>query len=295
MSDYGFATYDEKSGKRLEGVVNSKWPIFGPSYKQIKRAFRTIHFTDTQQYTFQTSSSVVLPPAQSSAISEYHAHEKVLIATIPHGFKKRPAGYVSISGRFVKNKRCRWEYVRSYDRWNFYPPSMTLNGIVTKSGNMQSFIGGYLRPTTDDGGISAFNDNYYDGYGEGDIAIAYPADAPGWLANNYYSIPGNNSSVEDQNGTERPPYGVEIDDENVYIYRYWYWSDVYKRDYLDGAWDVRAREKAVIDYAGSDFDVTLYLCPYTFDDLLPKQYVAPILNVGIWDNDNWDNGKVYGI
>ena len=300
MSDYGFATYDEKSGKRIKGTVNSKWPIFGPKYGDISHAFRTIHFTDTKQYSLRTSPSVSLPDAVQQGISQFHGYEKILVATIPHGFDKRPLGYCTINGGFMKNKRCRWEYTRVTDYYNWYAPSATLNGVVTKSGNMQMPMGLPLKAIVNaDDTYDLFSDNLYDGYTQGDIAIAYPNNTPNWLGSNYYSIPGDNSSVADMRGVLRPPYAVEVDDTNVYLYRYYYWSDVYKRSYYhDGTrviYDVRARETAVIDYAGSDFDLTLYFCPYTFDDLLPKQYVAPILNVGIWDNDNWDNGKVYGI
>lgn len=266
MSDYGFATYDERSGKRIEGVVNSKWPIFGPEYADIKKAFKTIHITDTQQYNFRSSSSVSLPSATRNAISQYHGYEKVLVMTIPHGYKKRPLGYVTISGRFRKNTRGRWVYTRTTDYYNMFPPSSTLNGANSVEGNMQSAVGGGLRPTTDTGDFSVFGMNPFS-----DCGITYPTDTYWYLAQNYYTIPGNNSSTEDGFGYERPPYSVEIDDTNIYVYRYYYWSDVYKRDYYYDSrvvWDLRARMYGIIDYAGSDFDLTIYLCPYSMEDLL---------------------------
>ena len=51
-------------------------------------------------------------------------------------------------------------------------------------------------------------------------------------------------------------------------------GDVYKRDYYYNndisrvIWDLRARMQGIIDYAGSDFDVTIYLCPYSMEDLV---------------------------
>lgn len=265
MSDYGFTTYDEKSGKRIEGVVNSKWPIFGPKYSDVKKAFRTIHITDTKQYSYRTSSTVSLPSATRNAISQYHAYEKILVATIPHGYKKRPMGYATIAGSFVKNTRGRWIYARTTDTYSLFPPSATLYGVGTVTGNMQSVIGGGIRPTTDTGDFSVFGMNFFN-----DCNISYPNNTYWYLSDNYYSIPGNNSSTEDLY-EERPPYCIEIDDTNVYLYRYYYWSDVYKRDYYyDGGiiWDLRARMAGVIDYAGSSFDLTLYLCPYSMEDLL---------------------------
>ena len=47
MSDYGFATYDGSVHNRRKGVVNSKWPIFGPKYTDISRCYKTFHLSDT--------------------------------------------------------------------------------------------------------------------------------------------------------------------------------------------------------------------------------------------------------
>ena len=55
MSDYGFATFDEKTG-RNEMKINSKWPVFGPEYSKIAQQFKTIHLTDTKSKTVQTAS-----------------------------------------------------------------------------------------------------------------------------------------------------------------------------------------------------------------------------------------------
>ena len=33
-------------------------------------------------------------------------------------------------------------------------------------------------------------------------------------------------------------------------------------------WDLRARMYGIIDYAGSDFDLTLYLCPYSLEEMI---------------------------
>ncbi|MBQ1569591.1 MAG: hypothetical protein IIZ78_00600 [Clostridiales bacterium] len=266
MSDYGFATYD-KTGKKRTGSVNSKWPIFGPKYADIKRAFRTIHFTDTTQYDYRTSSSVVLPPAQRGGISQYHGYEKVLIATIPHGYKRRPLGYVTFSGSYVKNTRSKWVYTRTTDNTGQFPPSSTLQAVQVGTGTMISNVGAPILPTTATPSPGAsFDDNYF---GE---TLSYPTFPVAFLVDNHYQIPGNNTSQPDGALHYRPPYGAEIDDTNVYIYRYYYWSDVYKRDYYSYSgtvqFDVRARMSGIIDYAGSSFDATIYLCPYSMEDLV---------------------------
>lgn len=267
MSDYGFVTYDANTGKRLEASVNSKWPIFGPKYGDIKRAFRTIHFTDTKQYAYRTSSSVVLPPEQRGGISQYHGYEKVLIATIPHGYSRRPLGYATISGSYVKNTRSKWVYTRTTDNTGQFPPSGTLEAVQVGTGTMISNVGAPILPTSSTPSPGAsFHDNYF---GE---TLTYPAFPVAYLTDNHYQIPGNNAAAADGEGQYRPPYSVEIDDTNVYVYRYYYWSDVYKRDFYAYAgttqFDVRARMSGIIDYAGSSFDVTIYLCPYSMGDLL---------------------------
>lgn len=277
MNDYGFMTFDE-NGKKINGSVNSKWPIFGPRYSDIKHAFKTIHFTDTKQYEPKASPSVSLPDIQFvdgqylRKTSEFHGYEKSLVATIPHGYKKRPLGYATISGTFVKNTRGKWIWDRHYDRpfaTPSYPPSATLYGVGTERGTMLGTGDGLLRGVFDSGDYSVFSLNYF-----GDSNISYPSSSEAWwwwLTDGGFAIPGKNSATQDQG--YNPPYTIEIDDENVYLYRYYYWCDVYRRMMMGNGYgtlwyDVRSRSQGVIDYAGSDFDVTIYLCPYSMEDLL---------------------------
>lgn len=281
MSDYGFLTYDE-SGKKLQGSVNSKWPIFGPKYSDIKNSFKTVHFTDLTQYDFRTSPSVTLPSigggnGEQYKISEYHGYEKVLVATIPHGQKKRPVGYAVFTGSFVKNTRGKWSYTNYYDRHGIFPPSTgskPLYGNGQTTGNMQSTAGDIIRATNSSGTMSAFSVNPFS-----ECNISYPSNQYqlfAWLGSaweNSFSIPGNNSSTDDHIPYDRQPYAVEIDNDNVYIYRYYYWCDVYKRTFYRNEYgydqsDLRARMQGIIDYAGSSFDVTIYLCPYSMEDFI---------------------------
>lgn len=279
MSNYGFTTFDEKSGKTAVSI-NSKWPIFGPNYSDIKSAFKTIHFTDTTQYDPYDMSdpSVVLPDVSNDNpfnMTGYHAYEKDLVATIPHGYKFRPVGYATISGKYVKNTRCVWDYSKVQDDFNEFPPDANLYGVKQETGGMISSAGGGIS------GISGNNQEifYTNPWEVGVITYPeFPPDDYGYMTSNLFSIPGENSATPDIDlgaipSVYRPPYSVEIDDTNVYIYRHWYWCDVWKRhkyigNQLGQGWDVRARIKGVIDYAGSDFDVTIYLCPYNMEDLI---------------------------
>ena len=274
MSDYGFATYDE-NGKKVEGVVNSKWPIFGPKYNDIKKAYRTIHFTDTKSYSLRTSSSVVVPSVDSytgEGISQYHGKEKVLIATIPHGYKKRPMGYCTITGSYTKNTRGQWAFTRVKDDWSMFPASTTLNSTRSESGNMKSVVGWRLEEMVGDSALTGFYDNLFNNCG-----MTYPNDQDGYpmsdwyCGDGYFDIPGDNNSTQTY-GQYWPPYTVEWDDTNIKVYRWYYWCDVLKRNaYIESGttyFDVRGRFKGIIDYAGSSFDLTIYLCPYSFGDLI---------------------------
>lgn len=269
MSDYGFATYDEKTGKKKEGSVNSKWPIFGPRYDQIKRAFKTIHFTDTKSYSIRSASLSLPPQNEDGAKTEYHGYEKVLIATIPHGYKKRPMGYATITGSFNKNTRGRWEYVRQFDNWGLWPASTTLNSTRSESGMMQTNVGYGLRPLETTSARDAFYDNIFQNCG-----MTYPNDLYGepmegmYIADGYFYVPGNNSSTPDDGSKPRYPYTVEIDATNIYVYRWYYWCDVWTRIYVSDGFDIRGRFKGIIDYAGSSFDMTIYLAPYSMEDLV---------------------------
>lgn len=267
MSDYGFATYDEKTGKKREGSVNSKWPIFGPKYGDIKKAFRTIHFTDTKSYSIRSASLSLPPQNEDGAKTEYHGYEKILIATIPHGYKKRPMGYAVITGGYSKNTRGRWEYVRQFDNWGMWPASTTLNSTRSESGLMGTSVG-YGLDAFGDTNAYPFNENFFQNCG-----MSYPNDLYGYpmegmyIADGYFYVPGNNSSTPD-NGERRVPYSIEIDATNVYVYRWYYWCDVWTRIYVSGGFDIRGRFKGIIDYAGSSFDMTIYLAPYSMEDLV---------------------------
>lgn len=261
MSDYGFATYDEKTGKRRLGVVNSKWPIFGPSYNDIKKSFKTFHVTDTYRQDYVYSPDVVLPPPDDYQENIARGVNKILVATIPHGYKFRPLGYVSFSGVFTKNIRCKWDYENAVDTSGLWAPSTILYNV--DSSNIPSLSGcdGYIYSTTYNDG--AFNVNMYE--------VDYPEDVYYYLKNPWLEIVDR----DDPNSPVVQPYTVEIDDKNIYLYRNTYWMDKYGRwyyeyqsQYVNTKSDLRARSQGVIDWEGSDFDFTIYLAPYRMEDLI---------------------------
>ena len=299
MSNYGFATYDEKKKNRLQGVVNSKWPIFGPKYSDIKHAFKTVHITDTYQQDFVVGPNVRVPDPQGGSQGTGYSTSiergviRQLVATIPHGYGFRPLGYIQFSGTIQQNTRCKWKYDSVVDYAGNWLPSLA--PIYGNSNKPVDYISNPALIFPIEGS------SYVPGYGS--FSVAYPPTGYGGV---YYYLTNPNGlwivDALDPNYKGFMPYEVEIDEENVYIYRNTYWLDQIGRFYQWDTYyqlirtDQRARSQGVMDWAGSSIDLTIYLCPYKLEDLLPKEYVDEDepSDIGVFDRDNWDGGKVYG-
>ena len=265
MADYGFKTYDSRT-QRENGDINSKYPIFGPEYNKIATQYKTYHMTDTYSQPI-TTASINLPPVGVDnivTINEYHAYVKTLIKSIPHGGKKIPLGYVTMTGKVVKNTKSEITFTNQKDIPGIYPSSFSSTANNSIIFPVASAVGQGITDLTSSSSFSKFSQNY----------VPYPT-----FPNNYplelsgfkgQIIPGNNSSASDGEGAIRIPYSVEVDSQNIKIYRWSYWCDIYTRlcmgsgDYVD----LRTRTKAAMDYAGSSIDFTIYLCPYSMEDLI---------------------------
>lgn len=268
MSDYGFATYYDRGKNRVKGVINSKWPIFGPMYSDIKKAFKTIHITDTYQQDYVNSSNVRLPDApgggQGYGYAELRDNGTIrnLVATIPHGYGYRPVGYIQFSGVVRQNTRCKWKYDNVVDYYSSFLPSMSPIYNLSSEDVGYTSAPGFIYPLNGSGG-------YIRGYGE--FRINYPDNVYYYLKNPYGLWVVDMFS---QGFSGFSPYEVEIDDKNIYIYRNTYWVDNYGRyfsysDYYKRVVsDYRARSQGVMDWAGSEIDLTIYLCPYKMEDLV---------------------------
>lgn len=267
MADYGFATYNPRT-KKLDGEVNSKYPIFGPKYNSIATQFKTFHLNDTYSLPIQTASLSLPAKGFDGQVtsSSYHAYIKTLIKQIPHGGKngKIPLGYITMTGNIVKNTRSNIQFTKAVDVVPVFCDAFTKTGSFTTTFPAMSAVGEGLRDTTSGTSFSGFSQNY----------VPYPT-----FPNNYPTelsdyfgqiIPGNNSSVQDADYTERFPYSVEVDSQYIKIYRWSYWCDIYTREVMGSGdfFDVRTRTKGTVDYAGSTMDFTIYLCPYSLEDLV---------------------------
>lgn len=282
MSDYGFATYDEKNPKKRLGTINSKWPIFGPKYVDISRAFKTIHINDTYTPSYKTGTATpVIPSGGYYASTEKRWHEKQLIHQFEHGYNFRPVGYAVFSGDLVVNVKCT---ITQNDvitgNTSYYGGNFTLDGLATQSipilpavrGQMKaSYISTAYSPTELGLGKYFFGIQDTGGYGgvRGDIRV--PDSCLSVIKRDY-------TVADDYIGDGDVPYVVEIDEKYVKIYRNTYWLDFWLKwysSYYDASYpqfnfthSIDDRIKGATSYAGTSIDCTIYLAPYSLEEMI---------------------------
>lgn len=276
MSNYGFATYDERNSARRVGEVNSKWPIFGPKYNDISNCYKTYHFSDT---TASVAKDVVYPlsaPSNGGSTFRY-VTQKIEVFRRKHGFKKRPLGYVVFTGNVVKNVRC---YIKQYHENGSAAlgGDFELSGVNTATIPVKSSLQGTMETAYTSTGWNGYGTTLedspftiYDGttYSPtGDIKV--PTAVPSRVKMTYYLYDDNgNPDVPPLPGGYwcKPPYAVEITDEDIVVYKNVYSCDIwYRTD--SGSTRVYDRVKGITDYAGTEVDMTVMLCPYRMEDLL---------------------------
>lgn len=275
MSDYGFATYDVKNSNRRLGVVNSKWPIFGPKYNDIKKSFKTYHFSDTMSRV-PKDISYDLPSPSAGRSTEAYRYDKVEAWRVRHGFNKRPLGYVAFTGNVIKNVR---GYIKQYnnDGSTIWGGQYELTGLNTAEIPVKSSMQGEMQTAYTvtgwgDGEVTLEDSPFriYDGsiyFPVGNLLV--PTGTPSRVKKNYVLYDGNDPDDIPVPGGHYtlPPYSVEIDDEYIVLYRNLYSCDVwYRTD--SGTTQVYDRVKIADDFAGTEVDMTVIFCPYTMEDLL---------------------------
>lgn len=281
MSDYGFATYDERTG-RVSEKINSKYPIFGPEYKNISNQYKTISLTDTKvnKVSDLPSSGVTVPTDNECWETSYEhyfgwnggpqgIYDDELIYRAPHGFKKRPLGYVIITGTFVMNFRyvLVQDQVSGMDMGGDFRVPLSGDGTLTYSYGLAPRIG-ELAPLSNTA-VIPWDDPYVNvikansGSTDG-IVIKNSCD------NDFVRSLQVNTVYDGTAPVDQSPYRVEINDTEIKIYRRTFWHDSIARVFFNDpsyAYNVNQRTKIVSDYAGTHLDVTLYLVPYSMEDL----------------------------
>lgn len=275
MSDYGFATFDEKTG-RNEMKINSKWPVFGPEYSKIAQQFKTIHLTDTVSKTVQTASLSI--PALTYNFTGYGTSYDIWygesiyttyvdeeIYRYEHGFKSRPLGYYTIAGNLNKNIRVNLVQTNVAGGAN-YGGDFTVNQVLNKTGMALPVRNGMREATA---GFGVLWDS--------SLVIPMSLNAGGTASDNViipnsclgiFSSYPNTTELHSDYNANWTPYKVEIDDTYVRVIRRTAWGDhIVRAGYQNGTLDIRQRTKAIEDYAGTTLDITVYLIPYSMEDI----------------------------
>lgn len=281
MSDYGFATYDEKNPKKRLGTINSKWPIFGPKYADIGRAFKTIHIIDTYTPSYKTGAATPsIPSGGYFGSTEKRWTEKQFIHQFEHGYNFRPIGYATFCGNLVINVKCtitQKEVITG--NASSCGGNFTLNGLAIQNISLLPDVRRQMKASYTSTAYSSTEmaiGNYFfgiqdsDGYGGGRSDIIVPDSCISAIKRDY-TVAGRSA------GDPSSPYIVEIDEKYVKIYRNVFWLDFWLKWYdsytsssstYNYTHSIDDRIKGATYYTGSDLDCTIYLAPYSMEDLL---------------------------
>lgn len=265
MSDYGFKTHDD-TGKI---AINAKNPIFGFDMGHKPRAFKTFRFTDAKQSPIHTGSVATPNPTPSNSWGWAQNMDsgvvKELIKKVKHGYNFRPVGYAVITGTWKTQSRVQ----------------------ITQTQRAGSYGGNYTRTFTKTGQKSDWDliPNQFNYPWIADTGVSFPGsvvslDASDFSGTNWsYEYPKSIMTQMAPWGTngwittvEDIPIWVEFDDEYIYFYRQWSWSDTIRR--CKFTWngttdqDIQERVKVSAQFVGSVFNVTVYLCPFPLKELL---------------------------
>lgn len=274
MSDYGFKTHDD-TGKI---AINAKNPIFGFDMGHNPRAFKTFRFTDAKESPIRTGSVATPNPTPTNtwgwAQNTDGGVVKELIKQVKHGYNFRPVGYAVITGTWKTQSRVQ----------------------ITQTQRAGSYGGNYTRTFTKDDGRhqdvtlipNPFNYPWDAQTGVVPQGATVILDASDFSGTNWaYEYPKNVMTQmaygriigdayqwkPDRMSTGGDiPIWVEFDDEYIYFYRQWTWSDTIRRCKFTWNWstsdDIQERVKVSAQFVGSVFNVTVYLCPFPLKELL---------------------------
>lgn len=296
MSDYGFKTNDDNRAT----VLNAKNPIFGFDMQHTPRAFKTFHIVDTKTSPIHTGS-VATPNPQPAQYSWEYADNmdygtiRELITRVKHGYSFRPVGYATISGTLKYSYNVHFDQTQ---RAGSYGGNYSKNLTKKKPDSdfaLVSNISGLPFVTNTTAGL--FLPSV--GLSTSDFSgttwpYPYPRNVMTMYAYGPEYAPDLGDGVGAPNCIE-----VKIDDEYIYFYRTYRWSDTIRRAKYNGANgisdDIQERVKIAEQYTGSEYNVTVYLCPFPIEELLTSTNtpVSPT-NIGVWDESLWDSGKEWG-
>lgn len=275
MSDYGFKTSDDNRAT----VLNAKNPIFGFDIQHTPRAFKTFHIVDTKTSPIHTGS-VTTPNPQPSNTWGYaenmdYGTIRELITKVKHGYPFRPVGYATISGTMKYSLNVHFDQTQ---RAGSYGGDYSKN--LTKTKGQTEYIlvpnmSGIPFASITGSGIFIPSVKLTEQDFSGSL---WPYDYPRQVM----TIPayGPTYAPELESGSDMPKcIEVEIDDEYIYFYRSYAWSDTIRRAKFtyngSTSQDIQERVKISEQYIGSEYNVTVYLCPFPIEELLTSTKRIP--------------------
>lgn len=295
MSDYGFKTSDDNRAT----VLNAKNPIFGFDMQHTPRAFKTFHIVDTKTSPIHTGS-VATPDPQPSNTWGYaqnmdYGTIRELITKVKHGYGFRPVGYATISGTMKYSLNVHFDQTQ---RAGSYGGNYSKN--LTKTKGQTDYIlvpnmSGIPYASITGSGMFLPSVNLTEQDFSGSL---WPYDYPRQVMTLMAFGPTYAPELESESGMPKC-IEVEIDEEYIYFYRSYGWSDTIRRAKFtysgSTSQDIQERVKISEQYTGSEYNVTVYLCPFPIEELLTSTN-APVspTNIGVWDESLWDSGKEWG-
>lgn len=290
--NYGLATFDERTG-RVAMKINSKWPVYGPEYKNIASQFRTIHISDTKQFAIQTYSGLPMPPTNLTwanglkyGVAGHFSQIVEVMAKWEHGLGFKPMGYATYSGSLSRQTRANAVQTSPTGELG---GNWTVNTVKVDKGEMLPDVRGAMATTIGGAGIAFyFWDVNYVGlttlpnevYWTGNWVVVPSGTIPLILEESSYDL--HNKTWGELGLTDRwnfdanqrsCPYYVEFDEKYVTVYRRVFWGDkivnLFDPVYASSSSNnITCRVKAIEDWAGSEVDVNVYIVPYRLEDLL---------------------------
>lgn len=264
MSDYGFATKDQNG----DNAINAKNPIFGFDMGHRPMAFKTFRFNDAKTYPIQTGSPATPnpQPVDSWGYDETQSSGEIVetLLKVKHGYNFRPVGYAVITGTWKISSRVQITQTQRAGTWGGNYTKTLIKDIQSYELTPNQFNHIWISST----GVTPMS---------GSMVTLTPTDFSSTIWSYEYpkSVMTGMSWGSDYGmwalKTDDPIW-VEFDDQYIYIKRKRSWTDCIRR--CKFTWrgstsdDIQERVKATAQFTGSQFDVTVYLCPYPLKELL---------------------------
>lgn len=258
-NNYGIKTLDRNG----DIALNGKWPIFGFDVNKINTTFRSTRIIDNKTNNFYSSGN--MEPSYTSQNILYGT-VKELVTSYAHGYDFRPMGYYTITGTLnmssavIFNQKSSSGYGGDYE--------IEGNEIICSSRALYPTINEFTP-------LGYYTSNPGSGGGFGTVVYNLGCSV-GTASSNTIVLPSTNPNypytvngiVDYQDPKGMAAYiSVEIDAENVYIYKNYRWYDEWSR-YLIIGLDVSDRVRMVAQTTGSVFDVNVYLTPHKIEEMI---------------------------